>query len=185
MRRLISAVLYTALVFGANAAVADVTAASAMREGDMKKLNFHSEAKAASLVEFADPTGKTYSLADWNGKYVVLNFWATWCGPCRKEMPHMDALKQEMQSDTFDVVTIATGRNEMPAITRFFSDAEIESLPILLDPKSKLAREMGVLGLPVTVILNPEGQEIARMQGEADWSSDNAKAILNAVMSGS
>ncbi|MEO0693438.1 MAG: TlpA disulfide reductase family protein [Pseudomonadota bacterium] len=181
MQLLRSAVLYTALVLGANAALAD-PALEAMREGDMKKLMFYSEPQDVSAAVFTRADGTEHTLADWQGKYVLLNFWATWCAPCRKEMPALDALQQEFGGETFEVVTLATGRNSLQGIQRFFDEEEITALPILLDPKQKVAREMAVLGLPITVILDPEGREIARMRGDADWYSDNARAIVAALI---
>jgi len=96
-------------------------------------------------------------------------------------MPGLDELQAEFGGDTFEVVTIATGRNPMPAIRRFFEEEEIKNLPILLDPKQSMARDMGVLGLPITVLIDPEGREIARLRGDADWASDSAKAIIAKV----
>ncbi len=182
MRILRSAVVYTALLLGANAAFADTAELEALREGTLKKLIFASEAKDVSQAIFTDPDGNEFSLADWQGKYVLVNFWATWCAPCRKEMPSLDALQTEFGGDDFDVVTIATGRNKVPAINRFFAEIEVTNLPILLDPKQKLAREMAVLGLPISVLLNREGQEIARLRGDADWYSDSARAIIAAMI---
>jgi len=184
-RKLRSAVLYTALAFGANAAEADTAALEALRDGDMKKLVFHAEPQAASDTAFSDAEGGEHRLSDWQGKHVVLNCWATWCAPCRKEMPMLDALQAEFGGDSFEVVTIAAGRNSVQGIRRFFEEVGVTNLPILLDPKQELSREMGVFGLPITVILNPEGQEIARLRGEADWESDSAKAIVAALISGS
>jgi hypothetical protein len=82
------------------------------------------------------------------------------------------------------VVPVATGRNSVVGIERFFAEAEIKLLPILRDPTSDLARGMGVIGLPVTVILNPEGQEVARLIGDAEWDSASAKAIMAAFVAG-
>jgi hypothetical protein len=79
---------------------------------------------------------------------------------------------------------VATGRNSVTGIEKFFQEAEIKLLPVLRDPKSELARPMGVMGLPVTVILNPEGQEVARLIGDAEWDSDSAKAIMAALVAG-
>jgi thiol-disulfide isomerase/thioredoxin len=166
----------------ANTGHADVAAAEAMREGDMRKLNFHSPPVTTSDVAFTGEDGSEMTLADFNGKYVVLNFWATWCAPCRVEMPHLSALQTAMGGDQIEVVTIATGRNPLPVMQRFFDEIEVDNLPLHTDPRQSLARGMGVLGLPVTVILDPEGFEVARMQGEADWSSENAMAILQALM---
>ncbi|SHH62616.1 TlpA family protein disulfide reductase [Marivita hallyeonensis] len=182
MKKTLAAILYTGLVTLANPALADLSAAEAMRQGDMKKLTFHSEAQQAGTAEFTTFEGEPVSLADYHGKWVLLNFWATWCAPCRKEMPMLSELQTEFGGEDFEVVTIATGRNPPPAMKTFFDEIGVGNLPLHRDPKSGLAREMGVLGLPITVILNPEGQEVARLRGDADWASDNAKAILRTIL---
>ncbi|SEG29624.1 Thiol-disulfide isomerase or thioredoxin [Thalassococcus halodurans] len=183
MKQVLIALLYTAGVWLANPALADVSAAAALRDGDMKKLNFHSEPKDAGSATFTDFEGTAeLALSDYEGKWVLVNFWATWCAPCRKEMPHLAELQDELGGDDFEVVTIATGRNPPAGMKKFFAEIGVDNLPMHRDPKSALAREMGVLGLPITVILNPEGQEIARLQGDADWASDNAKAILTTLI---
>ena len=113
---------------------------------------------------------------------VVLNFWATWCAPCRKEMPHLSALQDEMGGDDLQVVTVATGRNPRPAMERFFAEIGVENLPLHTDERQSLSRSMGVLGLPATIILDRDGRELGRMQGEADWSSLSATRILQAII---
>lgn len=171
--------LYTAFLIGANPAVADV---SALREGDMKKLVLLGEPVAVPEAVLLDAEDGEHALADYKGKWVVLNFWATWCAPCRREMPSLQGLQAAMPG--IAVVPVATGRNAVEGIRRFFKDAGVTTLPILRDPQSKLAHSMGVMGLPVTVILNPEGQEVARLIGDADWNSDSAKAVLGALVAG-
>jgi len=182
MRKLMSALLYTALMGLANIGHADVAAAQAMREGDMRKLMFLDAPVASSDVAFLGEDGQEMTLAEFRGKYAVVNFWATWCAPCRQEMPHLSALQEAMGGDKMEVVTIATGRNPRPAMIRFFEDINVDNLPLHTDEGQDLARDMGVLGLPVTVILDPDGREIARMQGSADWSSDNAMAIMQTLI---
>ena len=182
MRVLKLIALYTALALSANSAAAGIDEAQPLREGTMKKLLFHGLGKNTSDAVITDAEGNEFTLADWGGKYVVLNFWATWCAPCRKEMPALDALQAELGSESFEVVTIATGKNPLPAITKFFDENGIENLPILLDPKTELSRGMSALGLPVTMILHPNGLEIARMQGDAEWSGESAIAVLRALM---
>ena len=178
--------VYMARALCANAALADTAALEALREGDLKKLMFHPTPKPASEAEFqlADGAG-TGTLDEYQGKYVLLNFWATWCAPCREEMPTLSALQTEFGDDSFEVVTLATGRNSPAGIVKFFDEQGITNLPRHQDQKQAIARDMAVLGLPVTVILNPEGEEIARLMGEADWYSDSARAIINALKSGS
>ncbi|WP_166417568.1 TlpA family protein disulfide reductase [Cochlodiniinecator piscidefendens] len=183
MRLFRSLVLYTALAFTATSASATSTEEIlALREGLMLKLNFHAEPRPFVDTPFVDADATEHTLAEYAGKTVVLNFWATWCTPCRVEMPSLDRLQTELGGDAFEVVTIATGHNRMPAITRFFEQQEIENLPILLDPSRALAAEFGALSLPITVILNPEGQEIGRLIGDAEWDSESAIAILSALM---
>lgn len=183
MKKLLLAFVYTALSLGANIAIADTSALEALREGDMKKLNFHSTPKPVSDKPFmlADNAG-TATLAQYQGKYVLLNFWATWCAPCRQEMPMLSALQSEFGGDEFEVLTLATGRNSPAGITKFFDENNITNLPRHQDPKQAVARDMAILGLPITVILNPKGREIARLRGDADWNSNSAKAILSALI---
>ena len=179
--------LYMALALGANAAFgADLSAVEALREGDMKKLVFHTEAKPASNASFelADGAGEA-QLSDYEGKYVLVNFWATWCPPCRKEMPMLSALQDEFGGENFEVLTLATGRNNPAGIKKFFDEIGVTNLPRHQDPKSAVVREMGVFGLPITVILDPEGNEIARLRGEADWASESARAVIAALVAGS
>ena len=180
--RLFFAVLYTGLALTANIALADTSALEALREGTMKKLSF-SEPMDVSDKAFTDPDGGEFTLAGFQGKTVLVNFWATWCAPCRKEMPMLSELQAEFGGDDFEVVTIATGRNSIPGIRKFFEEIGVDNLPIYLDPKQKLARDMAVLGLPITLILDEEGREIARMRGDAEWNSDSAKAIIKALIS--
>lgn len=160
----------------------DYSALAATREGDMKKLSFHSEPKATSAKTFTAEGSSDATLADFKGKHILLNFWATWCAPCRKEMPMLAELQSEFGGDDFAVVTLATGRNPLPAIETFFEEIGVENLPMHRDPKQQIARDMGVLGLPITVILDPAGREIARLQGDAHWSDDNAKALIKGLL---
>lgn len=171
------AAVYTALALGANPAAAD-PALEALRQGEMRKLVVHQTPVAVSQAGYTDLGGGNHALADLVGRVAVVNFWATWCAPCRAEMPALDALRAEMAPEGVEVIAIATGHNRLPSIEAFYEKAALKHLPVLLDPKKGLAQGMGVAGLPVTVVLNKEGAEVARMIGEADWNSPEAKAIL-------
>ncbi len=181
---MIAALLYAGLCLGANPAAAQVLNAAQRGEVDMlrqdalRKLVVHPKPIRASHLSFTDADGAPHTFSETDGKVRLVNFWATWCAPCREENPSLDALQREMGGANFEVISIATGRNDIEAIKDFNRETGIAHLPILLDPMSELARDMDVPGLPVTVILNREGDEIARLLGGADWNSASAKSIL-------
>ncbi len=187
LKPLLLAVLYVALTLGANPLSAEPLSRDellALREGEMRKLAIHKQAADLPTFTLLDMDDRERHLTEFQGKWVLLNFWATWCAPCRKEMPMLDALQAELGGEEFEVVLIAAGRNPKPAIRKFFEEANITNLPTLRDPTQQLSNLMGVFGLPITLVLNPEGQEIARMRGDADWSSPEAKAFLKAMIAG-
>jgi thiol-disulfide isomerase/thioredoxin len=182
---LAAALLYAALGAFANPAAAgglgpeERLALDAFRQGDMRKLVVLAEPVPAPDVAFLAPDGAPTTLAETNGRLRVDNFWATWCAPCRREMPALDALARERGGDDLAVLAIATGRNAPEAIAAFREEAGIATLATYTDPKSELARAMGVPGLPVTVILDRDGDEIARLLGDADWNAPEARALID------
>ena len=176
MRKL--TLLYTGLLLAANAAFAGEVD-PALLTGEMGKLVI-TEARALPEVGLIDRADAAAGLGDYKGQWVVLNFWATWCAPCRTEMPSLDRLQAALPDVA--VVTVAVGPNPVPAITRFMEEAGVTRLAVLRDPQSALARQMGVLGLPVTVVVNPEGMEVARLLGGAEWDELGALAVLAALM---
>jgi thiol-disulfide isomerase/thioredoxin len=179
--RILAAVLYTLTLALATPAAtpvrADPAAAEAAKTGDMRKLAIHGEPVPPPDVALTDLHDAERSLAEWRGQWVVVNFWATWCAPCREEMPTLSRLA----GHGIPVITVATGRNPPAAITRFFEETAITNLQILRDPKSDLARRLGILGLPVTLILDPEGREAARLIGDAHWDTPEALAVIDAL----
>ncbi len=167
----------------AGSALADVDLAP-LQAGDMEKLALIDPALPVPDAVFIAEDGSEVTLADYAGQVLLLNFWATWCAPCREEMPTLAALEETMGGDDFRVLTIATGRNDAPAVEEFLNSVGAESLPRHADPRQQLARAMGVLGLPMTILVNREGQEVARLIGGADWNSDSARAIVQALIDG-
>ena len=179
----LAALIYIAFGIFANVAMAegDLAAVKALRTGDMKKLVI---SEPGDVVEgtFTTRDGEQVSFSDMRGKALVVNFWATWCAPCRHEMPSLNALDAAMESESFDVIAIASGRNKLRAIDAFFAEEGIDRLEVYLDPSSGILRSLGAFGLPTTIILDAEGREIGRLMGDADWASDNAIEVLSALV---
>ena len=183
-----AAILYGAISLTANAAAtteltaADRATLKQLRSGDMSSLVIHSAPRDRITATFRDLDGKRLTLAGYSGKVVLLNIWATWCPPCRAEMPTIDRLAGAMEGPDFAVISLSTDRGGIERVARFFESIQIENLKMMHDRSGKFSRQAGVLGLPVTLILDRQGREIARLLGDADWDSSEAKAVLRQVI---
>lgn len=124
--------------------------------------------------------GLERTLADYRGKVVLLNLWADWCAPCLRELPSLDRLEAARGGPDFVVLPVAINTDRADAES-VFKEIRIERLPILLATFA-FARELGAVGMPVTVLYDPEGRELARLQREADWSSPEALALIDAAI---
>jgi thiol-disulfide isomerase/thioredoxin len=175
-------VLYTALSLGANAAHAQGPDLTPFLKGDMEKLVPADAPATLPEAALIDETDAPHGLEEFRGKVLLLNFWATWCAPCRKELGALDRLQAELGGEQFQVVTIATGRNPVPLIQKLFAEEKIERLPILRDPNQAFARASGVLALPVSLIVDRDGNEIGRLMGDAAWDSPEAKDLIGALI---
>ncbi|MCX8507432.1 MAG: TlpA disulfide reductase family protein [Rhodobacteraceae bacterium] len=183
MRRFGLFVLYTALALGANAtraemALTDPAVFQPFLTGDMAKLVPTIGPVALPAASLMDQDDSPKGLEDYRGKILLVNFWATWCAPCRKELATLDRLQAELGGNHFAVVTIATGPNPLPAIQKLFTDEKISHLPVLRDPNQGFARGAGVLALPVSLIVDGNGNEVARLLGDAVWDGPEAKALI-------
>jgi thiol-disulfide isomerase/thioredoxin len=175
-----SLVLYTALVLCANAAIAADLAP--LRTGEMKKLTVFSQPLPTPEIPFLDETGASHALADYRGKVVLLNLWATWCAPCRKEMPDIDALQAEWGGEDFTVLTVASSNRDTTAkVASFFERQGITHLPRFVDATERLPRALGLPGLPASILIDRKGQIVAQLLGPADWTSPEAKAVIAAL----
>lgn len=152
--------------------------------GDMVKLQLAEAPAPLPETAFAALDGTESGLEAYAGKVILLNFWATWCAPCRVEMPHLEAVNRAMGGDDFAVVTLATGRNNPSAIKAFFGDIGVETLPDYVDPQSAVARGAEVRGLPVTLLIDREGNVLGRVEGIADWNAPEARAVIRAAIKG-
>jgi thiol-disulfide isomerase/thioredoxin len=173
MNKIHYAVLYTSFLLFANALSANETKFDDLNNnkfGDMKKMTLATHTFNAPNTVFFAEDGTELTLNEFKGRVTLVNFWATWCAPCRKEMPSLELLSDQLSGDNFQVLTIATMRSSKEAIEDFFHSNNIIELPKYRDPKGKLARAAGVAALPLTILFDRTGNEIGRLIGDADWS---------------
>ncbi|MER2534329.1 MAG: TlpA disulfide reductase family protein [Rhizobiaceae bacterium] len=139
-------------------------------------------------LAFNAPDGAPMTVADRDGRMLLLNLWATWCAPCRAEMPSLDALQKEMGSDRFEVVAVNvdTGDDEKPR--KFLAETGVQSLGYYRDNTLALFNELKkrglALGLPATLLIDHDGCLLANMNGPAEWSSPDAKRLISAALGG-
>lgn len=136
------------------------------------------ELETAPDLAFKGADGKPHRLSEWRGKVVLLNLWATWCAPCKVEMPSLDRLQAKLGGDAFTVLAISVDRTGIEKPAAFFSGNKIEHLAVYNDSESKATSALRVSGLPVSVILDSQGREIARLAGSADWDSPETTAKI-------
>lgn len=129
-------------------------------------------------VTFFKADGSKTTLKDYAGRGVILNLWATWCAPCVREMPELDALKADLADDNIDVLAVSSDRAGHTAIAEFYKRTNIKNLDALHDPKNVAGRALGVRGLPTTLIINPDGKEVARIVGIHKYDTDESKAYF-------
>jgi thiol-disulfide isomerase/thioredoxin len=140
------------------------------------------EPKPVPELTFFDADGNEVALADFRGDVVVLNLWATWCAPCRREMPSLDRLQAELGGDGLKVIALSLDRGDIVKVRDFFDELELANLAIYHDPKGRAGRELGAPGLPTTVVIDRAGQEVGRLLGPAEWDSADAIALLRTLL---
>jgi len=133
-------------------------------------------------VKFTDAEGRAKSLREWHGRVVLVNLWATWCAPCRTEMPSLAALEQQLGSKDFEVVAVSLDRKGAEAAGAFLKDTGATNLALYLDSSAASLDQLQAIGLPASVLVDREGNEIGRMLGPADWSSPEALALIRAAI---
>ena len=128
-----------------------------------------------------DLSGQPQSLSQWRGKLVLLNFWATWCGPCRSEMPGMERLWQRYRDEGLVIVAVSVDEGMERRVAKFVDILQL-SYPILLDPESKVSDGYQVSGLPYSLLIDRNGELIARVVGEREWDSDEAFNLIEQLL---
>jgi thiol-disulfide isomerase/thioredoxin len=122
-------------------------------------------------IAFADAAGQPKTLADYAGKVVLLNIWATWCAPCRKEMPTLDRLQAKLGGPDFEVVALSMDRKGPDAVKKFFAETGVTRLALNIDTSAKAMFTLGAVGLPMTLLIDRDGKEIGRLIGPAEWDA--------------
>jgi thiol-disulfide isomerase/thioredoxin len=144
----------------------------------------HAQPKEVAQFSFADAAGEVKTLGDWRGRVVLLNLWASWCGPCRKEMPDLAKLQKSLGGADFEVVALSVDRKGAAVSAAFLKETGSENLALYIDPASKSLQALQALGLPATVLVGRNGLELGRMLGPANWSSPEAEALIKAALAG-
>jgi thiol-disulfide isomerase/thioredoxin len=140
------------------------------------------ERKPAPEVGFTSENGTALSLGQWKGRVVLVNLWATWCVPCREEMPALAALQSAMGSPDFEVVAISLDRKGIDASAKFLTEVGATALKLYADPSSETLGKFQAVGLPASILIDRQGREIGRLLGPAQWNSPDATALIKAAV---
>jgi thiol-disulfide isomerase/thioredoxin len=137
-------------------------------------------------LTFEDADGKPKKLSDWRGRTVLVNLWATWCVPCRKEMPALDSLQTKLGGPDFEVVAVNIDTRDPDKPKNFLKDANLNRLGYFTDQKAKVFQDLKsigrALGMPTSILVDGQGCEIATIAGPADWASDDAVRLIRAAL---
>lgn len=149
---------------------------------DAAVLRMHATPRPLPEIAFEDGKGKPVTLAGFRGRTVLLNVWATWCPPCREEMPSLDALQKALGGPGFEVVALSIDAGGAPVVERFYKEMGIASLAIYVDPGMGAAGQLATPGVPTTLLIDRGGRELGRHAGPAQWDSPEALRVISSYM---
>lgn len=150
--------------------------------GAMKRFTFHDQQIPATSAIFHDEHGNEISFSDFKGKVILVNFWATWCAPCIKEMPDLNELQKSIGGENFEVVLISENLDGIESSLQFLKDNKITNLNTFIDVNRNVARTLKANALPTSFIINADGFEVGKLIGPAEWNSGDAKALINYII---
>ncbi|WFU88724.1 TlpA disulfide reductase family protein [Rhizobium sp. CC1099] len=133
-------------------------------------------------VRFTDGEGRPRALADFRGKVVLLNVWATWCLPCRTEMPTLDRLQAALGGGGFEVVALSVDRQGSETVKAFYSEIGVRNLAVRVDASGQALSGLAAVGLPTTILIDAEGRELGRLMGPAEWDAKDMVAFLKPIV---
>jgi len=169
-----------------NAAVATARKIAPLAQGEVAALTMATTPLRLPDLAFEDADGKPRKLSDWRGKTVLVNLWATWCVPCRKEMPALDGLQAKLGGPNFQVVAINIDTRDADKPKAFLNEAKLTRLDYFSDHSAKVFQDLKAvgraLGMPTSVLVDGSGCEIATIAGPAEWDSDDAVKLITAAM---
>ena len=146
---------------------------SADQKPDIKNLKIHKDPKQVSNIVFKDYKDLAVSLEDFKDSLVLINFWATWCAPCKEEMPSLDILQSNKKINNLIILPINVGKENVNKAKMFFENLKIKNLKLYYDDSVKLANNFSLIGLPTTILINKNGEEFARILGSIDFEDKN------------
>ena len=145
---------------------------------ELEDFELSKEKQNISDLKFKDDEGKEISFSDFQDKVLLVNFWATWCAPCIKEMPSLDRLKKKINKN-FDVIAISVDRDGVKKVKDFFNENKITNLEEYFDTKNSLAKEMNLIGLPTSFFISKKGDLIGYFQGDMEWDNNTVIEFIN------
>jgi len=140
---------------------------------DIKNLVINKELKSYGSLTFLDAKNNQLNLDDYKGNLIILNFWATWCAPCKKEMPSLDLLLSNKTLDNLKIFPINVGKDDTENASNFFDDLKIKNLKPYFDSPVTLAKKFRLRGIPTSILFNKNGEEFARIIGSIDFKDKN------------
>ena len=156
-----------------------------LARGEVAAISIAAEPKRLPDLAFTDAAGKPRTLADFHGRTVLLNLWATWCVPCRKEMPALDALQMKLGDDKFEVVAVNIDTRNLDKPKAWLNEVGVKQLAYFADPSAKAFQDLKAigkaLGMPTTLLVDPQGCELGTLAGPAEWASDDAVRLIEAA----
>jgi thiol-disulfide isomerase/thioredoxin len=148
-----------------------------------RNLIMHETPEPGAMVRFEDDQGQPRSVADFRGKIVLLNVWATWCAPCIKEIPALDHLASALNGADFAVVAVSVDHKGIDVVRKAFTERDVRKLPIYIDRSGEALRTVRAIGLPTSLLIDREGRELGRAIGPAQWDDDATIAFFRHVVS--